>query len=157
MALVTDPPYFTYDDAVALLGLQTMEACLDDENTGAVDVPTFNRLGNLACTRVDGFLKRVYPGPFPITQTPVPADIQIAALAWFRAFTYERHLEYVRQYGKGPREEAMKLCEDLTDSKEWLADLASGAPPENAGGIVTDQGPRMIVAGPAGQRNSGDF
>lgn len=159
MALTTNPPYFTLADAVAFIGLQTMQAIVNDENIGGnkIDVPTFNRLANLACTRVDGFLKRVYPGPFPIVQTPIPANIQTAALLWFKAMAYERHAEYTRQYGSGPRKEAMEFCEDLTDSKEWLADLVVGAPPANAGGIVTNNDPRVMVDGADGRRNSGDF
>lgn len=166
MALTTAPPYFTYADAVAIMGAPTMLAILDDGttpsgetvvNSGAVNMDTFNRLANLACTRVDGFLKRVYPGPFPIVQNPIPADIQSAALLWFRAYAFERHTEYVRQYGTAPRKEAMQFCEDLVDSKEWLADLVGGQPPQNAGGIVYDHGARMICDSQTGQRRSGDF
>ena len=159
MALTSPPPYFVLADAIAFIGLQTLQACVNDANIGGneIDVPTFNRLANLACTRVDGFLRRVYPGPFPINQNPIPANIQTASLMWLKAFVYERHAEYVRQYGAGPRKEAMEFCEDLTDSKEWLTDLVGMPPPGNAGGIVTNCDPRVMVDGPQGQRNSGDF
>ena len=106
----------------------------------------------------------MYPGPYPLapnllTSPPgqVPEDVQQAALMWFRALAYERHLEYVRQYGKEPRKEAMQMCEDLTDAKEWLADLPGGAPPGNAGGIVVDHGPRMMVTSASGEYEGGDF
>ena len=63
----------------------------------------------------------------------------------------------MKQYGSGPQKEAMTFCEDLTDSKEWLADLTGGSPPGNAGGLVMNQDPRMVCDGPDGSSNSGDF
>ena len=169
MALTSPPPYFNYDDAAAFLTPQVLVATLDDLNNGPAIIPgvsitispaamlVFNRLANLACTRVDGFLKRVYPGPFPIAQNPIPANIQTASLLWFRAFVYERHAEYVKVYGSGPRKEAMEFCEDMVDSKEWLSDLVGGNPPGNAGGIVTNCDPRMICDAQDGSNRSGDF
>lgn len=170
MALTSPPPYFNYDDASAFMTPQVLVATLDDLNQGPSNngpgtpitlspaaMLVFNRLANLACTRVDGFLKRVYAGPFPLTQNPTPANVQMAALLWFKALVFARHAEYVKQYGSGPQKEAMTFCEDLTDSKEWLADLTGGSPPGNAGGIVMNQDPRMVCDGPDGSSNSGDF
>lgn len=159
--VTTAPVYFDFLLAQAFLTPQTLLATLDDANSGSAQSPAatlvFNLLGNLACTRVDGFLKRIYPGPFPITQQPTPANIQTAALLWFKALLFERHTDYVRQYGSVPRKEAMQFCEDMCDSKEWLSDLVGGAPPGNAGGIVTNDDQRMIANSSNGCRNSGDF
>ena len=97
----TAPVYFDQSDMIALIGLQNMLAVCDDENNGSIDPVKFNKLGSLACGKVDSILALNYKGPFPVTQVPVPALVVELATAWMKAFLYEASDTYVRQYGSG--------------------------------------------------------
>ncbi len=149
--------YIQQSDLEALLSAPVVLAIYDDQNTGAVNQAVLNEILQLASSRVDSYLATVYAGPFPITQFPIPTMIKDAALAWARAFSFERHSEYVRQHGKTPRKEAEDLCTRLTEAREYLTDYLAQPQPSNTGGIVLNNGPRMLVDGIDGTYNSGDF
>lgn len=141
----TAPVYFDQSDMIALLGIQTMLAVCDDENTGSIDPVKFNKLGALACGKVDSVLALNYKGPFPVTQVPVPALVVELATAWMKSLLYEGSDTYVRQYGSGPREEAEALATNLVEAKAVLTDWVQSPKPGNVGGNTYNVGARMTL------------
>lgn len=151
----TPPVYFDQSDMIALIGTANMLAVCDPDNTGGIDPVTFNKLGALACAKVDAVLALTYPGPFPIQQVPVPALVVELATAWMKAFLYEADDVYVRQYGSGPRTEAMELATQLTEAKSVLTDWAASPKPGNVGGNTYNKGVRMTIDNSDGSSNEG--
>jgi hypothetical protein len=81
----------------------------------------------------------------------------MGALLWARALSYERHPEYVRIYGDGPRKEAQAFGEDLALAKQLLSELEGLEGPVNVGGALYADGPRMLTDSADGTKNGGDF
>lgn len=86
-----------------------------------------------------------------------PQLIRHASLLWGRALSYERHPDYVRRYGDGPRKAAEAYLNRLIGATRYFTDLLSGALPANIGGAAVDGAHRLYVTSPDGRSNAGDF
>lgn len=87
-----------------------------------------------------------------------PELVKMASLLWGRVFAYERHPEYVKRYGGKPRDEATKFLDQLVAARSYLADALSMSAPDNVGGVITNNGPRMTLDGGSnGVSGTGDF
>lgn len=150
--------YWTLGELQAFVGAPTVQALLDDDNAGVIDTAALLEIQQLSDGMVDGGLARVFPGPFPLTQTPAPVLVRQASLLWAKALLFERHPEYVRRYGEGPRKTAEAFLDRLIAAREYLTDaLNMSTKPGNVGGLVTDSGPRMTINNADGSSNTGDF
>ena len=154
--------YATQQDLEWNLSPSTVQALFDDNREGQVSSEAI--IGVLVRARdwVDSFLARVYLGPFPVIQTPVPGSIKNCTVEFAIAFAFERHPEYVHTYGEAYRsitrfkracEMAERLCNGMQEIPDWILQPK----PRNIGGIITYSGPRTIVDNPDGSRNGGDF
>ena len=151
----TAPAYFDQTDMIAFIGEANMLAVCDDGNSGSIDPVKFNKMGKIACGKVDSVIALNYPGPFPITQVPVPALVVELAMTWMKALLYESDDIYVRQYGSGPREEALALSSQLTEAKSLLTDWLVSPKPGNVGGNTYNRGARMTIDNVDGSSNEG--
>jgi hypothetical protein len=153
--------YIVQADLENALSPSTILAIFEDQNTGAVNTTALNDICARATARVDSWIAAVYDGPFPITQSPVPAMCKELALEYGVAFCFERHPEYVRTFGELPRAERWKRADELglrlQKAVQRMPDYTAQPKPRNVGGIVYDSGPRTIVDSADGTRNGGDF
>lgn len=149
--------YFGQANLENFLGTATVLALFDDNNTGVVNTTALNDIAAQASARLDGKLARVYSGPFPIAQTPLPENIVHAALLYGKYFAYQRRPEYVKQYGDRPLKEANEFAQELCEATELMADYLGQPLPQNVGTIVNNAGPRLIIDGTDGSYSGGDF
>jgi hypothetical protein len=96
------------------------------------------------------------------TDNDVPDLLIDAELNYAIGMSYDRHPEYVRQYGEDPKRKAAWDQAELTMMRVQEAVLKfvetpSMAEPENVGGVVIDGGRRAFLDGIDGTNNSGDF
>lgn len=154
--------YVTKDDLIGALSPSTVTALFDDDGAGVPTESAVQAVLNRASRRVDSYLARVYMGPFPVTQVPVPQAIMDAALEFAIAFSFERHPEYVHTYGETYRgasrykracEIMDRICQGQQEIPDWVLQPKAG----NIGGIIINAGPRTIIDGPNGENNGGDF
>lgn len=154
--------YLTQQKLEYNLSPGTVLALYDDQQNGTVYQPALEEVLNRASRWVDSFLSRVYVGPFPVTQTPVPEVIVQCTLEFAVSFSFERHPEYVHTYGEAYRsttrfkracEMAERLCNGMQEIPDWILQPK----PRNVGGIITSAGPRTIINDPDGTDNGGDF
>lgn len=154
--------YATQADLENQLSPATVLALFNDQDTGAVHAPAMDAVLTRASSWVDSFLARVYRGPFPVTQSPVPAAIKDATIEFAIAFAFERHPEYVHTFGEAYRSTARfkracdmmeRICNGLQEIPDWLLQPKS----LNIGGVITVSGPRTIIDNPDGTNNGGDF
>lgn len=112
-------------------------ALCDDNDDGTADAAVVLDICVRASQRVDSFIAINYPGlPLPIAQTPVPGMVREAALEWAQVFCYQRHPEYVRQFGEMARampslKSAEQLCDNLVKALERIPDLVAAPDPAN--------------------------
>lgn len=92
-----------------------------------------------------------------IAVSTTPELIKRASLMFGRAYSYERHPDYVRRYGDGPRKAAEANLERLLEAKEYIEDALGSTTPTNVGGIVYAHGSRMTVDLRNGMPTTGDF
>lgn len=154
--------YVTKDDLEGALSPPTVTALFDDDGAGVPNETAVQTVLNRASRRVDSYLARVYVGPFPVTQTPVPETIKEAALEFAIAFSFERHPEYVHTYGETYRgasryKRACEIMDRICQGQQEIPDWNLQPKPRNVGGIIISTGPRTIIDGPNGENNGGDF
>ncbi len=154
--------YAMQPDLEAALSPGTVLALYDDDNKGIVNATTIQAVLARASRMVDSYLARVYVGPFPVTQTPVPEVIKYAAVEFAVAFSFERHPEYVHTYGEQYRagtrfKRATDMMDRLCQGQQEIPDWNLQPKPKNVGGLITSQGPRTIIDNPDGTTNGGDF
>ncbi len=155
-------PYIDQSDLENALSPATVVQLYNDVNQDAVYAPALLGVLKRASGEVDSYLARVYVGPFPIAQSPVPEAVKNCALEFAIAFSFERHPEYVHTYGEQYRgatrykracEMAERLATGLQELPDWTMQPRGG----NVGGIITYQGPRTIIDNIDGTENGGDF
>lgn len=155
-------PYISQADLEAALSPATVLGLFNDQDQGVVHAPSLLLVLTRASAEVDSYLARVFKGPFPIAQTPVPAVVKNCALEFAIAYSFERHPEYVHTYGEQYRgttrykracEMAERLATGLQETPDWVLSPRGG----NVGGIIYSDGPRTIIDGPNGEYNGGDF
>lgn len=154
--------YVTIEDLEAALSRSTVVALFDDEGNGTPNEKTITATLARASRTVDSYLARVYLGPFPVTQKPVPEQIKNAALEFAISFSFERHPEYVHTYGEQYRagsryKRATEIMDRLCQGQQEIPDWTLQPKPRNVGGIIYAAGPRTIIDGPNGEYNGGDF
>lgn len=154
--------YATQEDLESALSPATVLALYDDEGSGVVNETALRNTLARASRRVDSYLARVYVGPFPVTQTPVPAEIMDAALEFSIAFSFERHPEYVHTFGEAYRagsryKRACEMMDRICQGQQEIPDWVLQPKPRNVGGIITFAGPRTIISDIDGRDNGGDF
>lgn len=159
---MTTTLYVTQEDLENALSPPTVTALFDDAGLGVPSVGALTGVLERASRRVDSYLARVYVGPFPVTQTPVPMVIKDAALEFAIAFSFERHPEYVHTYGETYRgasryKRACEMMDRLCQGQQEIPDWVLQPKPRNVGGIITSAGPRTIINSPDGTNNGGDF
>lgn len=160
--MATPVLYVTRQDLESMLSPATVMSLFDDEGNGVVSEIAITAVLNRASRTVDSYLARVYTGPFPVTQTPVPEQIKNAAIEFAIAFSFERHPEYVHTYGEQYRagsryKRGLEMMDRLCQGQQEIPDWSLQPKPKNVGGIIYATGPRTIVDGPDGTYNGGDF
>jgi len=163
-------PYATVQDLVDALGEPAYLAIFDEGGTLPDRAAVDGSSGVALCLRrahaqVSGRLPGIY-SQLPAEQpddTHVSDLLRDAELAFAVVFAYRRHPEWVRTYGAGPNG---PLWQEALDNVERLQTGVLRVPqndnppepaPENIGGIVYDQGPRMLTDRNTGESTSGDF
>ncbi len=155
-------PYASQEDLEHQLSPTTVRALFDDQNSGQAYVAAVNAVLQRASDMVDSYLARVYKGPFPVAQTPVPSAIRAATLEFAIAYSFERHPEYVHTYGEEYRsttreKRAIAMMERIANGLQEIPDWTLQPKQLNIGGIITFSGPRTIIDNPDGTPNGGDF
>lgn len=152
--------YITQAELEGAVGAERLITLLDDDNDGVVDSSSLDAVIARASALTDAWVAPVYTGPFPITQTPVPAMIRELTIQYSEAMLFERKPEVGRtttdeSRGRWTRADAMG--ERLQAAVLRITDYAAQAKPSNVGGIVTDGGQRIITTSADGTSNRGDF
>lgn len=134
----------------------------DDDGNGVINQTALTAVLDRASRHIDSYLARVFVGPFPVTQAPVPAAIKLATLEFAIAYSFERHPEYIHTYGEHYRaksryDRAVEMIEKICTSQQEIPDWALQPKGRNVGGIIVDAGPRTIIDGVDGTYNGGDF
>jgi hypothetical protein len=84
--------------------------------------------------------------------------VRAASLRFGRAYAFERHPDYVRRYGKRPREEADAFLQRILSATRYFADIMGGIKPANVGAAVYNPDPTLYMRDPStGQDNAGDY
>lgn len=160
-------PLITAADLRNALGPQLYLAVFDDENVGDTDIVDTSGQVKLVLRRAHmrtvSWLPAIYAGKLPDGTDAEISDLLIdAELLYAQGLAIERHPEYVKQYGetgrlKSWREQADSIMKDVLEATRRIADVPPEPKPANVGGIVVNNGPRVVVDNPDGSSNSGDF
>lgn len=148
------------------LSIQTYMALFDDMGLG--DVATVDASGaveqvlQMAHIRCVSWLGANYSKLPASTDTDVSVLFKFAELQYAIAMSFDRHPEYVRQYGETPRKNSALAQAELTMQRVQEAilkpvDSPSMGEPKNIGGRVVDSGQRIMLGSTNGALNSGDF
>jgi phage gp36-like protein len=131
--------YVTQTDLQYRIGTQAVAALFSDGD-GNVDTDSLGAVLQAASDWVDSVLSVEYTGPFPLTQSPLPAMVKEAALLFAIAFSYDRKPEYARQLGDGGRPNYRKiaddLCNEIKKNIKRLVGYTAEPDPANVGGEV---------------------
>jgi hypothetical protein len=153
MAYITQAEFFYAVSPAMVL------AIFDDNSDGVIDSATVDNYIGRGSSMTDAWIAPVYTGPFPITQSPVPAMIRELTLLYTLAYTYERHPEYSRIADRGVADmfkRADEMGARLQSAVLRIPDYAAQPKPANVGGITNDDG-RRVMTNTSGTRASGDF
>ena len=126
--------YFTKGDLEDRLSADVVRKCYDDNNIGTADSSPLGRLIRDASSKVDSYLRGMYPLPL----ATVPNEVQRLALDVAEAFAAKRFPEIVRKDWKELLKQAEKELESLRMGKTRL-DVPTGQapdPPANVGARV---------------------
>jgi hypothetical protein len=154
--------YITQTDLENAIGPAAVLAIYDDDGDLALSSSELAALASVldrSSAKVDGRLARSYDGPFPLS--PVPKLVKYAALEYAIAYSFERHPEFVRAFGRDEHAIRLKraedMAEDIADAIEFLPDFAAQKTPGTAGGVVPNNGPQLLVDRLDGTSLTGDF
>ncbi len=152
--------YIDQTDLEAVLSPQTVAELYNDANTQTLDDVALAINIDRAEAEVDSRLIGFYA--FPLGN-PLDRLIKSAALTYLMAFSYDRHPEYVRQFGEDSRDGGMykraeRMMDQIQAGIKRLADQASPTTAAaNSGGIVYDTGPRFCIDSLDGTQNGNGF
>lgn len=154
--------YITKTDLENALSPETVTALYNDQEQGVVYEPALLGVLTRASSMVDSYLARVYKGPFPVTQLPVPEAVKNCCIEFAIAFSFERHPEFVHTFGEAYRsttrfKRATEMAENLATGLQEIPDWTLSPRGGNVGGIIISVGPRTIIDGYDGSDNGGDF
>lgn len=91
---------------------------------------------------------------------PVDRLVKNAALLFLIVYSYERHSEYAKVYGKTIEKNttaAEALCLRIQQGTQRLPDTNPTAPPKNVGGFTFSDAHNMFIGECNGAPNSGDL
>jgi len=139
---------------------RTLAAIFDDTGDGVVNTAAVDAVIDDAEAEVEGLLGGQYAFPLgePNDRLLIKSCIDFAV-----AFSYDRAPEYVRTFSEQARDTGLykRARERVLAIKSAMAILpdqpAGTAAPQNNGGVVVDQGPRMIIDSANGTRNGDGF
>lgn len=139
---------------------RTLAAIFDDTGDGVVNTAAVDAVIDDAEAEVEGLLGGQYAFPLgePNDRLLIKSCIDFAV-----AFSYDRAPEYVRTFSEQARDTGLykRARERVLAIKSAMAILpdqpAGTAAPQNNGGAVIDQGPRMIIDSANGTRNGDGF
>lgn len=152
-----------YIDQAALelrLTPRTLAALFDDTGDGVVNTDAVAAIIEDAEAEVDGLLGGQYA--MPLTE-PNDRLLRKSCLDFAVSFSFDRAPEYVRTFSEQARDTGLykRAVERVMRIKAALAVLpdqpAGPAAALNNGGIVVDQGPRMMIDSVDGTRNGDGF
>ncbi len=153
--------YITQAEFSFALAPVAMLAIFDDNNDGALDSEAIDSIIARASSMVDAWIAPVYKGPFPITQTPIPALIRELTLQYSAVFALERHPDYAQSFNGYTRKErwdaADQMGQRLQAAVLRIPDYVAQPKPANVGGIVYDNSSRVMIDNADGTSNRGDF
>lgn len=159
-------PLITGEDLRIALSKATFLALYDDEQTGDMEtIETSAEVGQTlrrAHIRTVAWLGNNYNKVPLVTDTDVSELLKDAELNYAIGISYDRHPEYVRQYGEDVKRKAAydqaELCmQRVQEAVLRLVDSPSMAEPENVGAVIVDSGQRTFLGTTNGVVNSGDF
>ena len=157
-------PLITPGELRTALGANTYDAIFDDSNQGSVPDTSaaVQQVLSRAHARVVSRLGVMYRQIPDGTDNEISQLLKDAELGYAEALAYERHPEYVRQYGEADKVLAkMKRADStmqlLQEAVLRIVDVPPEPKPRNVGGIVVDDQQRVFLTGSDGTRNSGDF
>lgn len=159
-------PLITAKDLRDAMSTQTYLALLDDDMIG--DVPTVDASGPVTLLLANAHIHCVswlganYSKIPRVTDIDVSQLLKSAELNYAIGMAYDRHPEYVRQYGEDHKRKSAYDRAEITmmriqEACLKLVDSPSMAEPQNVGGVVVDYGQRVFLGGANGVLNSGDF
>lgn len=152
--------YIDQDRLARALTPTTFGELFNDQATGDVDTMAVDDVIDRAEGEVDSQL--IGFRSYPLIE-PVDRLLKQAALTYAIAFSYERHPEYVRQFGENPRangmyERAEAMMAKIQAGIKALPDqTAPATAAANSGGIVYDSGPRFCIDSMDGTQNGQGF
>lgn len=88
--------YLTHAEVIAAMGAAAVVTFFDDDNDGVADNAVLDAVIARASALTDAWISPVYSGPFPITQTPVPAMIRELTLSYVSTLAHDRRPGYTR-------------------------------------------------------------
>ena len=151
--------YITQAELSYALSATSYNAIFDQDNDGIADGPVVDAVIARASGTVDAWISAVYSGPYPITQSPVPAMIRELTIAYALAIAYERRPDVTRTLqGSADNDAARyKRADDMGQRLQTavlrIPDLTSQPKPANVtGSIVYLDTTRRIS-----DDNGGDF
>jgi hypothetical protein len=97
--------YITVAELQASMSPTSFATIFDDDNDSVTEDATVDAAIERASALVDAWISPVYAGPFPITQTPVPAMIRELTIQYALAFAYQRRPDYTRTLESGDANE----------------------------------------------------
>jgi len=151
--------YWSQQDLEDQLSPATVLAIFDDNNNGTVSGTGLAAVQQRSDQEVDSYLATNYPKlTFPVT--PVPVQLKWASLEFGIVFARDRKSEYWAKAEDNERQarlkEARAKMDRFAQGQQYL--LATNEPkPSTVGGIVVDDGRRVIADNPDGTDNAGDF
>lgn len=153
--------YVTQSEVSFALGVPIVTALYDDVNSGTPDSPSLDAAIARASALVDSWIAPVYKGPFPILQVPIPAMIRELALQYIEAISYDRRPDIVRGFGSDDQQKRWPRADEMGKRLQAavlrIPDLVAQPKPTNVGGLIVDDGSRVMTTGSDGTRYGGDF
>lgn len=152
-----------YIDQAALelrLTPTTLAALFNDTGDGVVNTDAVEAIIEDAEGEAEGFFGGQYPIPLP---EPNDRLLRKSVLDLAVAFSYDRAPEYVRTFAEQARDtglykRAVARLLRIKAALQILPDQSGGAAaPLNVGGVVTDNGPRMMIDSADGTANNSGF
>lgn len=152
----------------ASLSLATYMALFDDEQLG-ITTDVDNSLAvtlilRRAHTRVNSRLATIYSKrPLPSGTDSAIDDLLLdAELNYACGMAFDRHPEYVRNYGEDSRrkayyDQAEAVMENIQAALMRIVEAPPEEPPKNVGGIIYAITQRVMSPDADGTLNSGDF
>ena len=135
--------YITKKDLEDRISTVELQRIYDDNNDGQTDTTPVTRLIKDACSKVDSYLRGMYPLPW---QGSVPNEIVRLTLDVAEAFAAKRHPAVVKRDWKVLLEQAEKELGNLRSGKTRLdiPNYQAPDPPTNTGARTGFSGASVI-------------